>query len=716
MLPSIDLKAKNQEVKIFLVNSRNQVIGRVKEADSISYDINAGKLNEISFTIPLYIDDLTKGLTKNKHTDILIDRAMIKAEYNQCEEIFVIDSVDDSNEGQRNLHAFSLGILLNDKILSGYKSQTKKITDGKTEYVDSPIDIAQAIKDALQKNRIWQIGTIDSKLQNIYRSFEFDSQTPLEYLYQIGEKFNAILEWDTINKKINAYHPDNYGQDRGFKITDDKYITSITKKYSDDEFCTRLFLYGKDGLDVNSVNRNGQSYIEDFSYFMNNGQMSETLKTRLLSYDNYLNSRKTEFPTLLTELQNEQTALTKLQQEFNTYQTNEIIADNNCSLAKSVNDFYTFTDVYNSVNKTFTHSFDENHNHHFYFFKLQTNGNPTITFGTSENIQYVVDNNHWYALKFEGSSNLTMSNFTNSVTLTGYIVGITTDEYTNDTVDDLNTNYNYPMWTEKMNAKQIEIDAKNIQIQQTQAQIKQLQTDESIDGYFTAEELNELDQFIIEKEYSDENIIDAQTLLTEGQKQLSERNKPQISFDVSLVNFLNLLEEKRNWDKISIFDKIRIKSNKIDTDIKANIINMKIDKDSINLTIANTKDIKSAQDKFIQLLYGSVNSTKQLAKKEYTWDDAYKVKNNFNNYVNSAIDANKQKIIAGVDETVVIDEKGLKITSPKDPNSYLIANHGILGITHNNGETWENAITTEGIVGEKLKCKILKKITKNVII
>jgi hypothetical protein len=682
-----------------------ETIGRVKEAEISSFDINVGKLNEVSFSIPLYVDSINDGLKINKNNSLLIDRTILMLVYGEWKEYFMINSHEDSDDNQyRTIHAFSLGIQLNDKLLKGYVSRTTATTidtdtgESKTEEVDAPINIQRAITDALQRNRVWTVGYIDPALNILYRQFEFDSVTPLEYIYQIGEKFNAIIEWDTINQKINAYHPDNYGEDKGFKITDEKYISNLIKKSSDDDFCTRLYLEGSEGLTINSVHPTGQSYIEDYSYFINTNQMSDSLKLAMISYSTYVDSRSAEFPWLLAQLEAEQTEYRAINSEISDLEQNLKEATDREDICKATGDFLTSKTTVTTSSPTIEKTFKPDTDY-IVFTKISSNENVHTV---HNDVAFTWVKDVWNVLKFTEKSKLSFSQFTSSFDIDYIYMFVSDDDNENATNQELLEKYNSSYITSLITPKRISSLAKKSELDAVNAQITQLKEDISIEKHLSSEQLNELDRFIIEKDYIDENLIDAQSLLVEGKKQLEERNKPQVLFDVGLFNFLNCLEEKRNWDKLSAFDIVRIQSKKIDVDIKARIINISISDDSIGLTIANIKNAKNEQDKFIQMLYGAVSGSKTIQKKEWTWDKAKDVEIKLNDYTSSAIDATKQRIVAGINENVVLSERGLKITSTDSPETFLVANHGVIAITHDNGKTWENALTTDGLVAEKV--------------
>jgi hypothetical protein len=703
VLPTINPNDKGQEIKIQICNSRMQTIGSVKEADNKSYDINTGKLNELSFTLPLYVDTLSNGLQKNKHAELLVNRCILKVKYGSMLEYFIINDHEDSDDNlYRNIHAYSLGYQMDDKIIKNYRSQSPSTP---TDYA-APIDIETAITDALQLNRTWSVGYIDSAFSGMYRTFEFDSQTGLEYLYQIGTAFNAILVWDTVNRTVSAYHPDLYGTDKGFKITDDKYISNLVKKVSGDEFCTRLILEGKDGITINSISPLGVSYIEDFSYFMNNGMMSQELINALVDYNNYVESRKTEFPALLTQLNGYQSDMLTLTTDMATLVSNQTIIQDRLDTIKATNGQQAFSFDYSTSPSSYNNTFDDGSKRLLMFKLLNVDASDTpIILHNASSIDFIRDG--WYTLKVDTSSNLTISNFYHfPIKLEGSFIKISDEDYALS-IAELEDKYSLDKIAQSISSKQVEIDTKQGQIDSVLTQMTNLRNDLDIANHLTVADMDELDQFIIVKEYSDDNLVDAQSLLDAGKVQLAARNIPQVLFDVSLINFLNCLEEKRNWDKISIFDLVRIQSKKLDVDIKARIVNIKIDKDNIGLTIANSKNVKDEPDKFIQLLYGTASGTKSLQRKENTWDNASKVKTQFDDYLNSAIDATKQKIVAGLHENIQITERGIKVTSPDDINTCLIINHGCIAISRDGMNSWETAVTTDGVHAETIIGRLL---------
>src|SRR5699024_1397348 len=118
---------------------------------------------------------------------------------------------------------------------------------------------------------------------------------------------------------------------------------------------TRLYVYGSDGAQINSVNPTGQSYLDDFSYFLypfemddkgeiikSSDYMSDSLAKSLTEYNKYVTENGSEFKINLdkkSELQKELTknknSLTELENELTIILDAIMIAkENNESLTE----------------------------------------------------------------------------------------------------------------------------------------------------------------------------------------------------------------------------------------------------------------------------------------------------------------------------------------------------------------------------------------------
>lgn len=77
--------------------------------------------------------------------------------------------------------------------------------------------------------------------------------------------YNTCYSFDTINKKIYCIKPQNNTTPTGTYFTDELNLTDMTFKGSSSGLVTKLYAFGKDGLDISSVN-GGKRYIENHTY------------------------------------------------------------------------------------------------------------------------------------------------------------------------------------------------------------------------------------------------------------------------------------------------------------------------------------------------------------------------------------------------------------------------------------------------------------------
>src|SRR5690606_10989292 len=136
-------------------------------------------------------------------------------------------------------------------------------------------------------------------------------------------------------------------------------------------------------------------------------------------------------------------------------------------------------------------------------------------------------------------------------------------------------------------------------------------------------------------------------------------------------------------------------------------INYNFEEDSIDLTIANEKEIKDDYKKLIDMIYGADKTSTVVNMDKWKWHMIDDVNGVVNRMLIQAWDANKQAIIGGYKQDIQFTERGLIAKSPDDPMSWLVLQNGMLAITNDNGNTWKHAIRSDGIVGERIIGKLI---------
>jgi phage minor structural protein len=246
-------------------------------------------------------------------------------------------------------------------------------------------------------------------------------------------------------------------------------------------------------------------------------------------------------------------------------------------------------------------------------------------------------------------------------------------------------------------------------IGQQQYQLQNLQNQISMESILTQELIDELNLYIIESAWKDDRYIDATELYNDALVKFDTIRQPKVVIDVTIDNLLNIIDEQYYWDKITLGDLIKIKYPQMNIEYMAKIIQIDYDfgNQEISLTIANTTDLLSETDKLVQLLYNSSNATSTIQNNKYKWDKVGYVQDQVSQLVQGQWDATKNEIIAGVNNSVTVGNRGIIISNPDIPDDIVIMQAGVIALSKDGGETWHTAIKPDGIVAERIIGRII---------
>lgn len=179
--------------------------------------------------------------------------------------------------------------------------------------------------------------------------------------------------------------------------------------------------------------------------------------------------------------------------------------------------------------------------------------------------------------------------------------------------------------------KKLNGDIKNIEntIEKIDEDIKKLGEDLKYEKHLSPSLLEQLNYFIHEDEWSDDNKIDPNDLYESGIEELKERNSPPVNISVTLSNFLKDAKAENDWKRLNLSDIIRIQKNKFDIDIKIRVSSITIDFDtpSIELELSNYKELNSLENKLKSAFYRINKVNTDFNKRKIDYD---RVANNFN--------------------------------------------------------------------------------------
>ena len=628
MFGEIDLTLKPLYPQFFLAKPNKTVISKLKDIYQHNLNKKLGNISELTFSMPLYIEDSNHQKIRNRNIDIIKQRLLIKVTLGNKEEWFIINKIDSSAEDvdSKIITAFSLGYELSDKVIRGYKCTSYNIQEVLLGISDSRIPLDGDSTDGILNNSIWRIGYIDSQFLLTYRSFEFSSVTLLDCIFELAESFKALIVWDTINRTISFYKYENLENNKGLKFSYNNYLKSINKEEDAKEMVSRLIVEGKDGLSINEVSPSGNNFIENFSFFLNgyikdennnvishSSFMSDQLCESIISYQNLITSKKGEFDNLLEQL--------KTQQELYTVKDNELtVLEQQLEILKDSLDIALSND--------------------------QDTGQLLIDISNKE-----------------------------------------------DDIEDKNA----------------EIDVINDAIDDINIDISELRYLISIENNFTESEIEERSLFIIEKEWIDQNYDNAEDLYADALIKFEELSSPKTVINIDIVNFLEIVEENKNWEKLNLGDLVTVFYEDLDIDVQAKIVEIEynFEEGNISLVIANIKDILNAEEKFYKDIYSAISTSSTVNLNKYTWNSTVETKNKVDQVINGIWDANKNAVVAGINENYILDRRGLTLKDPNDNLNFLRALHNILCFTNDGGQTYKNALTTKGLVAENIWGKLI---------
>ena len=187
----------------------------------------------------------------------------------------------------------------------------------------------------------WRFGHIDNEVRynsngeprlRWQESVEEDWYTYLNST--LAKQYNCITVFDDEHGLVNLYAIDNFGDDLKIFLSYDNYLKELSRTDNSSDIVTKLKLIGnEDKCYIEDANPTGLNYIENYSYFIESGDMSNELITALNTYDEMVKERTITWKELNTQLLEKQNELTIKKNE-------EYMAIENYKAQKKSYDYY----------------------------------------------------------------------------------------------------------------------------------------------------------------------------------------------------------------------------------------------------------------------------------------------------------------------------------------------------------------------------------------
>ena len=290
----------------------------VKFVDDITKSIN--DMDTISLTIPYYtVDDYTKEKIKNPLYDLVKDERLICL---NDSEYYVIKE-DKFNKTKR------------DKIIKAYSREYKlgkldiKVEDLGFYLIGKDEELGiYSLNEHMKYETGWSFGYIDEsvrydivdgKKEEKMRWQESVNKRWYEFLTKdVAESFGCIVTFDTKDKLVNLYDVNTVGEEVQIYLSTDNYLKDVERVDSSTDLVTRMFIVGNEEMDIIGATQTGYPYIEDFSYFIENEEMSSELIHAILTYESRLVELNIEWERLSSEKLNRSEILKRKQNELFT--------------------------------------------------------------------------------------------------------------------------------------------------------------------------------------------------------------------------------------------------------------------------------------------------------------------------------------------------------------------------------------------------------------
>ena len=310
----------------------------------------------------------------------------------------------------------------------------------------------------------------------------------------------------------------------------------MDKTTQTDEMVTRLSAVGNDGLGIQKVNPTGQNYIENFGYFMypferdvnrkvlsSSYHMSDSLCHALLDYEALVENKTGQFKTYLTQLKEYEEQLNQLNVDLNKLKNNEAVVtdtmlaqqfDGKMFFEKYIHSGSSSRDF--SLNKTYAFAV---------MIKVDNNSGMTVILNGQPR---PTTSNQWVLLgkiKDIDFAQVIVNGGNTGVFI--QVANISLTEYNNNNNSaELVERYSLDNKQNQIRLKEIEIINKENQIKDTKTLISALQTTLLAENNFTPAQLQELNYFVIEREFNDDKYIDEKTYMKQPRKSLKNCNSP----------------------------------------------------------------------------------------------------------------------------------------------------------------------------------------------
>ncbi len=171
----------------------------------------------------------------------------------------------------------------------------------------SPTSTDTFMGAVLAGNTDWTVGTIDSTIAAMYRTFNESDTNVYQLLTTTAEvNYGCVFIFDTFNKTIDVINATQSPGATDIFLSFDNLLKKTQYDEISEEIATCAYCYGDSSLTIRNVNPLGTNAIYNFTYYKTTAWMDQDLIDAITAWENLVTANIATYSTYVTQLSTDQ--------------------------------------------------------------------------------------------------------------------------------------------------------------------------------------------------------------------------------------------------------------------------------------------------------------------------------------------------------------------------------------------------------------------------
>lgn len=291
---------------LLLTNTDESIIGTLGDAYHIGAKLCFNDMSELSFELPS---------SSPYYNSITGYKYVIAKPFGK----FIIIGPQEQNDGvqkTKSVTAYSAEYELTKKRLV--------IPGGTYNFNNSIDETDTIVSILEETAPSWTVVYVSDSLTNKFRTFDDVNTSMYDFMMNtLQEKYGCCFCFDSMNRYIYVYDADSIGKQVPIYLSLDNLAQKIEVSELTQEVVTSLYVTGADGIDIRSMNPMGTNRIYNLDHMFRDGNCSSTLvqkwnlwKENFSSYQTAYKNLRSAYNVANAELQGEAAKLVDLQSKL----------------------------------------------------------------------------------------------------------------------------------------------------------------------------------------------------------------------------------------------------------------------------------------------------------------------------------------------------------------------------------------------------------------